>query len=77
MPIIQISVVEGRDPESVKRCVKAVARTVHETLGAPLQTIRVTVNQVPAAFWGVGDQTRDEIDAARASATASAPGQRS
>jgi 4-oxalocrotonate tautomerase len=63
MPIVQISFVEGRDPESIRRCVKAVARTVHETLGAPLETIRVFATGVPAAQWAVGDRTRDEIDA--------------
>lgn len=62
MPIVQISIVEGRDEASVKRCVKEVARTVHQTLGAPLATIRVIVHQIPAAHWAVGDETRDEID---------------
>jgi 4-oxalocrotonate tautomerase len=73
MPIIQITLVEGRDPEAIKRCVKAVARTVHETLGAPLPTIRVAVHQVPGAFWAVGDQTKDEIDAQRAAAAGQLP----
>jgi 4-oxalocrotonate tautomerase len=66
MPIIQISLVEGRDAQAIKRCVKEVARTVHETLGAPLSAIRVMVYQVPAAHWAVGDETRDDIDAAKA-----------
>lgn len=73
MPIIQITVVEGRDPEDLKRCAKSVARTVHQTLGAPLDTIRVTVHQVPPAFWAVGDKTRDEIDAERKAAAAASP----
>jgi 4-oxalocrotonate tautomerase len=69
MPIVQISIVEGRDPKAIKRCVKEVARTVHQTLGAPLATIRVLVHQVPSAYWAVGDETKDEIDAARAEAS--------
>jgi 4-oxalocrotonate tautomerase len=69
MPIVQISIVEGRDPEAVKACVKEVARAVHRTLGAPLPTIRVLVHQVPKAFWAVGDETRDDIDAAKAAAS--------
>jgi len=68
MPLIQISLVEGRDEEAIKRCIKEVARTVHQTLGAPLATIRVVVQQVPPSHWGVGDQTRDEIDAAKTAA---------
>ena len=69
MPIVQISVVAGRDPQALKRCAQAVARTVHDTLGAPLATIRVLVHEVPAALWAVGDQTRDHLDAARAGAS--------
>jgi 4-oxalocrotonate tautomerase len=66
MPIVQISLIAGRDEATVKRCLKAVARTIHETLGAPLETIRVIAYQLPATQWSVGDQTRDEIDAAKA-----------
>jgi 4-oxalocrotonate tautomerase len=73
MPIVQISIIEGRDPAVVKACVKEVARAVHRTLGAPLATIRVVVQEVPAAFWSVGDETKDEIDAAKADATAQVP----
>jgi 4-oxalocrotonate tautomerase len=67
MPIVEIKLVAGWDEAAIKRCVKAVARTIHETLGAPLETIRVIAIQVPAQQWAVGDQTRDEIDAARRS----------
>jgi 4-oxalocrotonate tautomerase len=62
MPVVQINLVEGRSDEAVQRCVKAVARAVHETLGAPLPTIRVFVNQIPPQHWAVGDRTRQEID---------------
>jgi 4-oxalocrotonate tautomerase len=66
MPIVQITLVEGRDEATVKTCIKEVAATLHRTLGAPLDTIRVLVSQVPPSQWGIGDRTRDEIDAARA-----------
>jgi 4-oxalocrotonate tautomerase len=67
MPIVHISLVEGRSDEAVKACVKAVARTVHETLGAPLDSIRVYATQVPAAHWAVGERTKDESAAPPAS----------
>jgi 4-oxalocrotonate tautomerase len=65
MPIVQISLVKGRDEATLKRFVKDVARTVHESLGAPMPTIRVILNEVPATHWAIGDETRDDIDAAR------------
>jgi 4-oxalocrotonate tautomerase len=74
MPIDHISLVEGRSDEAIKACVKAVAHTVHETLGAPLDSIRVYATQVPAAHWAVGAQTKDER--AAAGAPAPAPGER-
>ena len=65
MPIVHISLVEGRDDAAINACVKAVARTVSEKLGAPLSTVRVFATQVPGAHWAVGDSTKDEIDAAK------------
>lgn len=64
MPIVHISLIEGRSDEALKACVKAVARTVHETLGAPLETVRVYATQVPAAHWAVGERTKDETGSA-------------
>lgn len=66
MPIVTISIIEGRSEEAVKACLKAVAHAVHDTLGAPLESIRVIANAVPAAHWAVGDRTKDEIAAAAA-----------
>jgi 4-oxalocrotonate tautomerase len=66
MPIVHINLVQGRDDAIVKACVKAVARTVHETLGAPLDTIRVYATTVPAMHWAVGEQTKDEMASPRA-----------
>ena len=62
MPIVHISLIEGREPAAISGCVKAVARAIHETLGAPLNSIRVIATMVPAAYWAVGDQTKDEVD---------------
>ncbi|MCY1254250.1 hypothetical protein D9M68_103810 [compost metagenome] len=60
MPIVHISLVGGRDEAVVKRCLKAVAQTVHETLGAPLESIRVFATPVEPAHWVVGDRAKDE-----------------
>ena len=65
MPIVHIALVEGRNEADVQRCVKAVARTVHETLGAPLDTIRVYATPVPATHWAVGDRTKAELSTTR------------
>ncbi len=64
MPIVQIFLVEGRDQDAVSHCLKAVAKTIHDTLGAPLDTIRVVATGVHAAHWVIGDRSRAEIDGA-------------
>ncbi|BDB29620.1 hypothetical protein Tamer19_48700 [Cupriavidus sp. TA19] len=60
MPIIQIIMVKGRPDELVKHCIKGIANTVHETLGVPLESVRVIACEVPATHWAAGDVTKDE-----------------
>ena len=73
MPLVQITLVQGRDDDAVSRCVTAVARTVAETLGAPLSTVRVYVQQIPPQHYAVGDRTLQEIDREKARAVPPAP----
>jgi 4-oxalocrotonate tautomerase len=65
MPLIQVTLIKGRDEAVVKKFAKAVARVAHEQLDAPLNSIRVVINEVPATHWLIGDETREEIDAKR------------
>jgi len=58
MPIVQITLVEGRDEKIVSECVREVARTVSRTLNAPLSAVRVYVNNVQPQFFAVGDVTK-------------------
>lgn len=63
MPLVHIDLIAGRDPRKIADCAKRIAAVVHETLGAPLHTIRVITQEVPATHWLIGDRTRAEIDA--------------
>jgi 4-oxalocrotonate tautomerase len=60
MPIVHITLVEGRDNTRVERCIREVARTVSETLGAPLETVRVMVDEVPPNRFAVGDRLKSD-----------------
>jgi 4-oxalocrotonate tautomerase len=73
MPIIQITLIQGREAAAVSECAREVARTVHRSLGAPMESIRVLVNEIPASHWAIGDRTRDEVDAARSLVKEGAP----
>ncbi|MFD0050487.1 2-hydroxymuconate tautomerase [Actinomycetes bacterium NPDC127524] len=61
MPIIQITLIEGRDQETIETCIRNVARTVNESLGAPMTSIRVIVNEVPKNRFAVGDMLKSEM----------------
>lgn len=61
IPIIQITMLEGRDDKTIEQCMRDVARTVHKSLDIPLENIRVLVNEVPKNRFSVGDQLKSEF----------------
>ena len=60
MPIIHITMLEGRNDETVETCMRDVARTVQKSLDVPLESIRIIVNEVPKNRFSVGDQLKSE-----------------
>ncbi|WP_018296865.1 tautomerase family protein [Corynebacterium lubricantis] len=60
MPIINVTLVEGRSEEVVENFIKEIARTTAETLDAPLSSVRVMVNVVPPNHFAVGDALKSE-----------------
>ncbi|MQA05757.1 MAG: 4-oxalocrotonate tautomerase [Streptosporangiales bacterium] len=60
MPILQLTLVQGRDEETIQNCVREVARTVARTLDAPLSTVRIAVQEVPPTRFAVGDELKSD-----------------
>lgn len=60
MPIIQVTLIEGRDDETIEGFMKAVAKTASDTLNAPMESVRVIVNQVAPNRFAVGDRLKSE-----------------
>jgi 4-oxalocrotonate tautomerase len=60
MPVVQITLVQGRDNEVIETCIKNVARTVSESLHAPIESVRVIVNEVPANRFAIGTKLKSE-----------------
>lgn len=60
MPIVQITLVKGRDLEVVQNCIKQVAQTVADTLDAPLESIRVSVTECEPELFAVGTTLKSE-----------------
>lgn len=64
MPIVDISISEGRTPEQLRALVTAVHTAVLETVNARPEHVTVLLREVPRTRWAVGDTTLAERDAA-------------
>ncbi|MGJ3508772.1 tautomerase family protein [Enemella sp. A6] len=60
MPIINVTLVEGRPDAHVEAFIKRVAEVAAEELHAPLETVRVMVNEVPKTRFAVGNVLKSE-----------------
>ncbi|MHC5557904.1 tautomerase family protein [Kocuria sp. U4B] len=60
MPIVTINMVAGRDRTAVQNCLREVAATVSRTLDAPLNSVRVMVNEINPELWTVGTTLKSE-----------------
>ena len=57
MPLIEVTMVEGRTPKQVRALISALTRAAVDTVDAPLESIRVVVHEVPTTHWAAGDVT--------------------
>jgi 4-oxalocrotonate tautomerase len=53
MPIVDITMIEGRPPERKRALIWEVTDTVERVLGVPRDTIRVVLREVPPQNYGV------------------------
>lgn len=47
MPLIEIHLIEGRSDEQKKVLLTAITQAVHDSIGAPLESIRVWIQEMP------------------------------
>ena len=62
MPLVQINMAAGRTPEQKKALLEAVTAAVHQSLGAPLPSIRVWVSEFAPDEYMAGGQLLSERD---------------
>lgn len=60
MPIVDISIIEGRSAEERRALMEKVTDAVESALSAPRQSIRVLVREVPAFHWAAGGEPKGE-----------------
>ena len=61
MPIVRIQLAAGRSPEEKIDLMKSVTDAIHQSIGAPLDTIHVMVQEIPASDIMIGGQTVNHV----------------
>lgn len=54
MPIVEITLIEGRTLEQKERLAERVTDAVEESLGAPRDTVRIILRELPKHHFAVG-----------------------
>jgi len=57
MPFIQIHLLKGRSPEKKERLIREVTDLVSQIVDAPVQTVRVLIQEVEAEHWGIAGES--------------------
>ncbi|MDA8309363.1 MAG: 4-oxalocrotonate tautomerase family protein [Actinomycetota bacterium] len=73
MPLVEVTLVEGRDEVRLRSLIAALTSAVEESLGASRESIRVVLREVPATHWAAGGVTIAERRAAAAPLDGGAP----
>lgn len=61
MPFAQIHLLEGRTEEQKQAVIEKVTAALHEAVGAPLETIRVLIHDVPKTNWGIAGKSAKSL----------------
>jgi 4-oxalocrotonate tautomerase len=59
MPLIQVTMIEGRSADAKTALIRGLTEAAAAATGAPRETIRVILQEVPAGHWGVGGVPKD------------------
>ncbi len=60
MPIVHVSLLEGRDAQTKRALLRELTEAVVRTTGVPRASVRVLLHEVPAAHWAVGGEPKEE-----------------
>ena len=63
MPIIEVTLIEGRPPEKLRTLITRLTDAAVEAVDAPRESVRVILREVPATHFAAGDVTVAERSA--------------
>ena len=58
MPIVEVTLIEGRTFEKKKKMVEEVTNAIVSSLGAPREAVRVIIREVPAWHFAAGGELK-------------------
>jgi 4-oxalocrotonate tautomerase len=56
VPLIQVTMVQGRTVEQKHALIRSLTAAMHETTGTPTDRIRVAIYEITAEDWGIGGE---------------------
>lgn len=62
MPIVQISMLEGRTDEQKENVIAEITRVLGETINAPADSVRVIINDMPKQNYGIAGVTAKNLN---------------
>ena len=62
MPIVQISMIQGRTPEKKEQLIKKLTEAIIEVLKVPADRVRIILNEVPKENIGVAGVPLSKTD---------------
>jgi 4-oxalocrotonate tautomerase len=62
MPLVEVTLVEGRSPHQLRALISQLTDAVETALETSREKIRVVVREVPATHWAAGGVTIAERD---------------
>lgn len=65
MPIVQISMMEGRAEEKIEKMITSVSEAISTSLDAPIESVRVIVNEMRPHQYGIGGRPYKVVRAER------------
>lgn len=54
MPLVEITMIEGRTPEQKRALLAEVTDAVERAIAAPREAIRVAIRELPPEHWAIG-----------------------
>ena len=62
MPFAQIFLIEGRTEEQRRAVIEKVTAALCEAVGAPRENVRVVIQEVPRANWGIAGKPLKDLN---------------